>query len=106
MWNKVCGLKSVAANYILASCHCESLLHQFISYKHTALKTAQLPRDSSVAVSQIQRQIPKGRVSEKRTYDESPELDSSGPTASDTHIHVYGKNFPAGALYKLGSYIF
>ena len=33
------------------------------------------------------------RVSEKRPYDESSELDSSGPTASDTHIHVYGKIF-------------
>ena len=50
--------------------------HGFMSCKH---KTA-APWDSSVAVSHIQRLIPKGkgqRGSEKRPYDESPELQSS-----------------------------
>ena len=42
--------------------------------KHSNL---QLPRDSSVAVSHIQRLIPKGRGSEKWPYDESPKLQSS-----------------------------
>ena len=43
--------------------------------KHSNL---QLPRDSSVpAVPHIQRLIPKGRGSEKRPYDESPEVQSS-----------------------------
>ena len=47
--------------------------HCFMFCKRKALKSA-APRDIPMAVFQIQRLIPKGRGSEKRPYDESPEL--------------------------------
>ena len=50
--------------------------HCFISCKHKTLKL-QFPRDSFVAMPQVQRHIPSGMSSEKRSYNESPELHSS-----------------------------
>ena len=51
--------------------------HCFMSCKHKTLESA-APLDSSVAVSHIQRLIPKGKWFPP--YDESPELQSSRQT--------------------------
>ena len=76
----------------------ESLLHPPANIKHSNL---QLPSDNSVALSQIQRLILKGRCSEKRPYNKLPDLDSiainlawlRSPSASEALIFL-GEDAP------------
>ena len=82
-----------------------------MSYKQTALKTAQLPRDSSVVMSQIQRQIPKGygvpyvsKIKNKRVFiypAQNIQIQCRIYKPSQVYIH------PAQDLYiQPGIYIF